>query len=118
MWACMPVQELLSKQQRSRQNATCGWGLLHSSFYTPVDSEVIPTGEVASVEGTPFDFREEHAIGERLAQVKAPPPGGYDTNMVLWGFDGPTAATRTHDCVVSDACAPVMWRFLACFPPS
>ncbi|KAK9805808.1 hypothetical protein WJX73_002308 [Symbiochloris irregularis] len=72
---------------------------INSSYYTPVDSETIPTGEVEPVKGTPFDFREEHAIGERIAQITRPGPGGYDTNMVLWGFDGPDAALHTHNCV-------------------
>ena len=67
---------------------------------------MIPTGEVKRVEGGPWDFREAHAIGDRIAQITQPPPGGYDTNMVLWGWDGKTAAASTHDCVVSDTCAP------------
>lgn len=47
--------------------------------YTPVDSTLIPTGQLASVTGTPFDFTSPHTIGERIAQV----PGGYDHNFVL-----------------------------------
>ena len=47
--------------------------------YTPVDSTLIPTGELADVAGTPFDFREPYAIGARIDQV----PGGYDHNFVL-----------------------------------
>ncbi|MFZ5940963.1 MAG: aldose epimerase family protein [Bacteroidota bacterium] len=50
-----------------------------ASHYTPVDATLIPTGEVATVEGTPFDFREAHVIGERIAEVE----GGYDHNFVL-----------------------------------
>ena len=38
---------------------------LRASRTTPVDSLLIPTGETADVTGTPFDFREPHAIGER-----------------------------------------------------
>lgn len=34
-----------------------------------VDSDLIPTGGVAPVEGTPLDFREPHTIGERIHQV-------------------------------------------------
>ena len=70
------------------------------SYYTPVDEEHIPTGEVLPVTGTPFDFRTEHSIGSRLADVGGPEPRGYDHNMVLWGFDGEQAANRTQDCVV------------------
>ncbi len=47
--------------------------------YTPVDTTLIPTGELKSVKGTPFDFTEPHKIGERIAYV----PGGYDHNFVL-----------------------------------
>jgi len=47
--------------------------------YTPVDTTLIPTGEQASVKGTPFDFTQPHQIGERIAQV----PGGYDHNFIL-----------------------------------
>lgn len=53
--------------------------------YTPVDAGLIPTGELALVEGTPFDFRTATAIGARIdadhPQIKA--GGGYDHNMVF-----------------------------------
>ncbi len=52
---------------------------------TPVDEFLIPTGELMSVEGTPFDFREPTAIGERIdadhEQLKN--GKGYDLNWVL-----------------------------------
>jgi aldose 1-epimerase len=52
---------------------------------TPVDATLIPTGELKSVEGTPFDFRTAHAIGERInaddAQLRL--GKGYDHNFVL-----------------------------------
>jgi len=53
--------------------------------YTPVDSTLIPTGELASVRNTPFDFRTPMAIGARINQ---PDPQlkygkGYDHNFVL-----------------------------------
>jgi aldose 1-epimerase len=47
--------------------------------YTVVDSTLIPTGELRPVSGTPMDFNQPHAIGERIAQVD----GGYDHNYVL-----------------------------------
>jgi len=51
---------------------------------TPVDSRLIPTG-IASVDGTPFDFRKPAAIGARIAasdpQIRA--GNGYDHNFVL-----------------------------------
>jgi aldose 1-epimerase len=53
--------------------------------YTPVDDTLIPTGELASVDGTPFDFRKSTAIGARIdaahPQIKVGP--GYDHNWVL-----------------------------------
>ncbi|MDD4191828.1 MAG: galactose mutarotase [Mangrovibacterium sp.] len=56
-----------------------------AKFYTPVDEGLIPTGEIAPVEGTPFDFREPVAIGKRVdeghAQLKL--GRGYDHNWVL-----------------------------------
>ena len=54
--------------------------------YTPVDDTLIPTGELATVEGTPYDFRKATAIGARSAQV--PKLGGYDNNFVLNGEAG------------------------------
>ena len=58
---------------------------LDASRYTPVDSTLIPTGELPSVAGTPFDFRKPTAIGARIAepneQLKI--AGGYDHNFVL-----------------------------------
>ncbi len=39
---------------------------LHASHYLPTDENLIPTGEIADVAGTPMDFTEEHLIGERM----------------------------------------------------
>ena len=53
--------------------------------YIPIDEDLIPTGAIASVDGTPFDFREPTLIGERIAdscdQLRL--AGGYDHNYVL-----------------------------------
>jgi aldose 1-epimerase len=53
--------------------------------FTPVDETLIPTGELRSVEGTPFDFRKPTAIGARIGnddqQLKF--GNGYDHNFVL-----------------------------------
>ena len=64
--------------------------------YLPVDGKLIPTGQVCSVEGTPFDFRKEKAIG---ADIEA--AGGYDHN---WCLDG-TGLRR-----VASLCEPVSGR--------
>lgn len=53
--------------------------MIRASRYNPVDSTAIPTGELAPVAGTPFDFNTPTAIGSRIDQVK----GGYDHNWVL-----------------------------------
>jgi len=59
---------------------------INASKYTPVDDELIPTGELANVEGTPFDFRKPTIIGERINEVGADPVG-YDHNYVLDGSE-------------------------------
>ena len=50
--------------------------------YTPTNDELIPTGEILPIEGTPMDFRKATRIGDRIDQLK-PKPGGYDHNYVL-----------------------------------
>jgi aldose 1-epimerase len=56
-----------------------------ASHFTPVDSSLIPTGEVRGVAGTPFDFRTATPIGARInddnQQLRL--AGGYDHNWVL-----------------------------------
>ncbi|MGH7734356.1 MAG: aldose epimerase family protein, partial [Gemmatimonadales bacterium] len=63
---------------------------LYASRYTPVDSTLIPTGVLAPVEGTPFDFRAATAIGARISATdpQLTYAGGYDHNFVL-DRDGP-----------------------------
>jgi aldose 1-epimerase len=58
---------------------------LDASHYTPVDKTLIPTGELAPVEGTPFDFREPTAIGERIREddQQLLYGQGYDHNWAL-----------------------------------
>jgi len=50
---------------------------------TPVDDTLIPTGKLAPVKGTVFDFTTPTAIGARIAKVPIAPPVGYDHNYVL-----------------------------------
>ena len=68
---------------------------LEADEFTAVDSaaNLIPTGEVFSVAGTPFDFTSPHAIGERIAQVE----GGYDHNFVLRGGGALALAARVEE---------------------
>ncbi|MGY1824691.1 aldose epimerase family protein [Geodermatophilus sp. SYSU D00079] len=58
---------------------------IDASGYTPVDATLIPTGEIASVEGTPFDFREPTAIGARIREddQQLLYGQGYDHNWAL-----------------------------------
>jgi aldose 1-epimerase len=48
--------------------------------YTPVGAGLIPTGELLSVEGTPFDFRKPRTLGDAVSRMEG---GGYDHNFVL-----------------------------------
>lgn len=58
---------------------------IYASHTTPIDSVLIPTGEIASVENTPFDFRKSKTIGERIDQENQQLKNGlgYDHNWVL-----------------------------------
>ena len=51
---------------------------LHADAFTPVSKELIPTGEIKSVENSVMDFRRGRPIA----------PGGYDHNFVLKNYDG------------------------------
>lgn len=68
---------------------------INANSYTPVDSTLIPTGQIAPVKGTPFDFTSPKTIGERIEadneQLKF--GKGYDHNFVLnkQGADEPAA---------------------------
>lgn len=53
--------------------------MLNADHFLPVDSGLIPTGEIKSVKGSPMDFTTPATIGSRIEQVE----GGYDHNYVL-----------------------------------
>lgn len=63
--------------------------IVRASHYTPITEKLIPTGELPSVAGTPFDFLKPVAFGKRIRednqQLKfaEPTQGGYDHNWVL-----------------------------------
>ncbi len=59
--------------------------MIPADKFTPVDSTLIPTGELKPVEGTPFDFRKPTAIGARIKDVDEQLKfgGGYDHNWVI-----------------------------------
>lgn len=60
---------------------------LNASHYTPVNETMIPTGELAPVAGTPFDFRKPKAIGRDIEQENEQLRfgAGFDHNWVLDG---------------------------------
>ena len=55
---------------------------LAADQYTPTREDLIPTGELASVKGTPLDFTEPTRVGQRLDQLP-PKLNGYDHNFVI-----------------------------------
>jgi aldose 1-epimerase len=59
--------------------------MIDADNYTPVDSTLIPRGEIKSVKGTPYDFTSPKKIGRDIDAVK----GGYDHNWVLNKKDSP-----------------------------
>ena len=67
--------------------------MIPADRFTPVDSSLIPTGELAPVAGTPLDFHQPTAIGARIndnyEQMRL--AGGYDHNYVLNGKSGGVA---------------------------
>jgi aldose 1-epimerase len=62
---------------------------IDGDFYTPVDDELLATGEILAVAGTPFDFRHGEAIGSRIDALPSvgdgifEEGGGYDHNWVM-----------------------------------
>lgn len=57
---------------------------IFASYFTPVDSQLIPTGHIVSVKGTPYDFLKPHIVGSRIDKL----PHGYDINYVLEAGSG------------------------------
>jgi aldose 1-epimerase len=73
---------------------------IDAARYTPDDSTLIPTGAIDPVAGTPFDFRNFHAIGDRIRSSNAQMRigRGYDHNWVLSrSGSGLQAAARLRD---------------------
>ncbi len=63
---------------------------LNADSFTPVSSDLIPTGEIRAVEATPMDFRNGKAIGSDIREPyeQLGFTGGYDHNFVLNDYDG------------------------------
>jgi len=85
--------------------------LVNADRYTPTGPDQIPTGEIASVEGTPLDFRQMMPIGARLnsAFQQMVYAHGYDHNFVLTQrpADSITFGARAYD--------PRTGRMIDCF---
>jgi aldose 1-epimerase len=60
---------------------------IDAARYTVVNSELIPTGELRPVRGTPMDFTSPNRVGARIRQITGNPVG-YDHNYVVDGFPG------------------------------
>ena len=58
---------------------------INADRFTPVDATLIPTGELAPVKGTPFDFNKATPIGARISEINEQIKfgGGYDHNWVI-----------------------------------
>ena len=63
---------------------------LNAGSFTPVSDDLIPTGEIKEVAGTPMDFRNSRAIGSQIGEPydQLGFTGGYDHNFVLNDWDG------------------------------
>ncbi|XP_008811569.3 galactose mutarotase-like [Phoenix dactylifera] len=70
---------------------------IFASHITPVDKNLIPTGEIEPVAGTPYDFREPMTVASRIDHV----PGGYDINYVL---DAPTDVQGVRKVAIVEDC--------------
>ncbi len=61
---------------------------INADHYTPVDENLIPTGEIAPVEGTPYDLRRFRKLKEAIEPLKNTKVRGFDINYVLNGKPG------------------------------
>ncbi len=85
--------------------------IINASAYIPIDEYSIPYGEIAPVEGTPFDFRKMHTIGERINEMneQLAHGAGYDHNFCI---DRKTEKGVEFDASVYE---PKSGRFLEVF---
>ena len=70
---------------------------INASHFTPGNSSLVPTGEIARVAGTPLDFTRPRKIGSRIDEMRNA-SNGYDHNLVLDRTGrGPSLAARLED---------------------
>lgn len=84
---------------------------INADYLVPVNKNLIPTGELRAVKGTPFDFLQPHVVGERINdpeddQIKV--AGGYDHCWVVNGEPKTLRPTAT-------AYEPTSGRFMEVF---
>ncbi len=72
---------------------------IYADTFTPSTADLIPEGDIRPVEGTPFDFRVGHAIGEAIneSDPRLISAGGYDLNFPVPGEGLRPAAELTGD---------------------
>lgn len=71
---------------------------LFASHYTPVDNQLIPTGKIVSVKGTPYDFLKPYTIGSRIKQLA----NGYDINYAIDGSEKKKKTMMKKVAIVKD----------------
>lgn len=72
--------------------------MIAADFYTPIKGGCLPTGEILSVKGTPFDFTSERRIGDPVEAEGSPVADGFDHNYVLRKhFDNPAVTVYAPD---------------------
>lgn len=78
---------------------------INADSYTPIDANLIPTGKIEAVAGTPFDFRQPQTIGARIDQANEQLKNakGYDHNWVL-NIDNPGAMSIAAVALGDQSC--------------
>ncbi len=72
----------------TKENILDHYLAINSDFYTPVDENLIPTGEIKPVEGTNLDFRKPRKLLEGIEKILKEGSLGYDHNFVINGVPG------------------------------
>ena len=89
--------------RRVTPDAPCGLDhelKLYADRFTPIDADLIPTGEICPVLGTPFDFRIPVRIGARIDEedLQLKWGRGYDHNFIITGkADQPRVAAEVYE---------------------
>lgn len=78
---------------------------IESDVYLPVDDDLLPTGEILTVDGSPFDLREGTPIGQRIREVAhagagRPAPGGFAGYDHCWAIRGQVGRLRPCATVI------------------